>query len=128
MKNIAPAAKTRLSIAIIGAGKIGGTFAYQLARAGHDVTVIARPDSLRLQQLQRDQAIILKTGARAEVRVGDKLDEEAAYDLVLVTTPAHQVAAVLPALQRSKARWVQFMLVTFEPEGLRDAVGGHRCS
>src|SRR5215813_4797408 len=128
MKNIAPAAKSHLSIAIIGAGKIGSTFAYQLARAGHDVTVIARPDSLRLQQLQRDQGIILKTGERAEVRVADKLDEEAAYNLVVVTTPAHQVDAVLPALQRSKAQCVQFMFVTFEPERLRDAIGSHRCS
>ena len=128
MKKIAQAAKSPLSIAVIGAGKIGSTFAYQLARAGHDVTVIARPASLRLQQLQRDQAIILKTGERAEVRVADKLDEEAAYNLVVVTTPAHQVDAVLPALQRSKAQWVQFMFLTFEPERLRDAIGSHRCS
>src|SRR5215813_13240241 len=128
MKNIAPAAKSPLSIAVIGAGKIGSTFAYQLARAGHNVTVIARPDSLRLEQLQRDQGIILKTGERAEVRVADKLDEEAAYNLVVVTTPAHQVDAVLPALQRSKARWVQFMGVTFEPERLRDTIGSQRCS
>src|SRR5262244_3089769 len=127
MKNVAPAAKSHLSIAIIGAGKIGSTFAYQLARAGHDVTVIARPDSLRLQQLRRDQGIILKTGERAAVRVADKLDEEAAYNLVVVTTPAHQVGAVLPALQRSKAQWVQFMFLSFEPERFRDAIG-HRCS
>src|SRR6516165_6786399 len=121
-------AKSPLSIAVIGAGKIGSTFAYQLARAGNDVTIIARPDSLRLQQLQRDQAIILKTGGRAEVRVADKLDEGAAYNLVVVTTSAHQVDAVLPALQRSNAQWVQFMLVTYEPERLRDAIGSHRCS
>ena len=128
MKNIAPAAKSPLSIAVIGAGKIGSTFAYQLARAGHNVTVIARPDSLRLEQLQRDQGIILKTGERAEVRVADKLDEEAAYNLVVVSMPAYQVDAVLPALQRSKAEWIQFMFLTFEPERLRDAIGGHRCS
>jgi len=125
---IAPTAKSPLSIAVIGAGKIGSTFAYQLARAGHDVTVIARPDSLRLQQLQRDQGITFKTGDRAEVHVAHKLDEEATYHLVVVTTPAHQVDAVLPALQRSKAQWVQFMFVTFEPERLRDAIGSHRCS
>src|SRR5215471_11784027 len=127
MKNTAPAGKSPLSIAVIGAGKIGSTFAYRLARAGHDVTVIARPDSLRLQQLQRDQGIILKTGERAEVRVADKLDEEVAYNLVVVTTPAHRVDAVLPALQRSKAQYVQFMFLTFEPERLRDAIV-HRCS
>lgn len=45
-----------------------------------------------------------------------------------MTTPAHQVEAVLPALQRSKAECVQFMFVTFEPERLRDAIGSHRCS
>jgi hypothetical protein len=28
-----------------------------------------------------------------------------------VTTPAHQVDAVLPALQRSKAQWIQFMFL-----------------
>src|SRR5215469_2448800 len=127
MKNTALAAKSPLSIALIGAGKIGSTFAYRLAGVGHDVTVIARPDSLRLQQLQRDQGIILKTGERAEVRVADKLDEEAAYNLVVVTTPAHPVEAVLPALQRSKAQCVQFMFVTFEPERSRDAIGSHRC-
>ena len=70
---------------------------------------------------------MLKTGERADVRVADKLDEEAAYNLVVVTTSAHQVDAVLPALQRSKAQWVQFMFLTFEPERLRDAIG-HRCS
>ena len=83
----------------------------QITTAHHDVTVIARPDSLRLQQLQRDQGIIFKTGERAEVRVADKLDEQAAYNLAVVTTPAHQVDAVLPALQRSKAQWIQFMFL-----------------
>ena len=36
-----PAAST-LQIAVIGAGNIGSTFAFQLARAGgHDVTAVA---------------------------------------------------------------------------------------
>jgi predicted dinucleotide-binding enzyme len=34
-----------LSIAIIGVGRIGSSFAYQLAGAGHDVIVVARPGS-----------------------------------------------------------------------------------
>jgi 2-dehydropantoate 2-reductase len=37
-----------LSIAIVGAGRIGSSFADQLARASHQVTVVARPGSTRL--------------------------------------------------------------------------------
>ncbi len=53
---------TPLSIAVIGIGGIGSTFAYYLARAGHDVTVVARPGSPRLQQLQREGGIVRDTG------------------------------------------------------------------
>lgn len=39
-----------LRIVVLGAGKIGSAFAFQLARTGHhDVTVVARPGSVRLQ-------------------------------------------------------------------------------
>ncbi len=117
-----------LAIAVIGLGGIGSMFAYHLARAGHAVTAIARPGSPRLAQLQRDGGLVTTTGERAAVRVADALDEATAYDLVVVTTLAHQVDAVLPALQRSPARHVQFMFNTFDPERLRAAVGAERCS
>ena len=118
-----------LRIAVLGVGKIGSTFAFQLARAGHhDVTVVARPGSVRLQQLQRDEGIVDVKGERASARVTDTLDEQTPYDLVIVTLLAHQVDAVLPTLQRSAAKCIQFMFVTFEPERLRDAVGADRCS
>lgn len=128
MDNIGIKAKSPLSIAVLGVGRIGSTFAYQFSRAGHEVTVIARPDSPRLEQLGRDKGIVLQTGERAEVRVADVLDEQAAYDLVVVTTLAHQVDPLLPVLQRSKAKCIHFMFVNFDPEQLRDAVGKHRCS
>ena len=116
-------------IAVVGVGRIGSTFAFQLARQGqHDVTAIARPDSARLGQLRRDGGIVNVEGERAEVRVSDTLDEQVPYDLVLVTLLARQVGAVLPSLQRSAARWVLFMFNCFEPERLRDAVGAGRCS
>lgn len=128
MNSALPSPKPRLSIAIVGAGSIGSTFAYRLARAGHDVTAIARPGSARLRQLQRDQGIVVNSGAKASLRVSDRLDEDAPYDLVLVTVLAHQVDAVLAALGRSKAVAFQFMFNTFEPERLSDAVGRGRCS
>ncbi len=119
---------TSLSIAVVGVGGIGSTFAFHLARAGHDVTVVARPGSARLAHLERDGAIVRDTGERTEVHVASALDEDRAYDLVVVTTLGHQVDAVLPALARGEAKWVQFMFNTFDAERLRDAVGAARCS
>ncbi len=118
-----------LRIAVLGVGSIGSTFAFQLARTGrHDVTAIARPGSVRFEQLQREGGIVNIKGERAEVHVADKLDEQIPYDLVIVTLLAHQVDAVLPQLQRSAARSVLFMFNNFDPERLQDAVGAERCS
>jgi 2-dehydropantoate 2-reductase len=123
-----PKSPPSLRIALLGVGNIGSAFAFQLARAGHDVTAIARPGSARLQQLERDGAIVDVKGERAKVQVCDALDEQAPYDLVIVTLMAHQVDAVLPALQRSAAKAVQFMFNTFQPEKLGAAVGIERCA
>ena len=117
-----------LKIALVGVGNIGSTFAYYLAKAGHEVTVVARPNSTRHAQLKRDGGIITKAGERASAQVADQLDEEAFYDLVIVTVLAHQADALLPSLQRSKARRIHFMFNTFQPERLRDAMGGDRSS
>lgn len=118
-----------LRIAVVGIGGIGSAFAFQLARTGrHDVTVVARPASLRLEQLKRDGGIVNVQGERAELQITDKLDEAVPYDLVIVTLLAHQVSAVLPALQRSSAKALLFMFNNFEPEQLRDALGAERCS
>ena len=117
-----------LRIAVLGAGKIGSAFAFQLATAGHNVTVVSRPGSARLGQLQRDRAIIDVRGARAEVHVLDAIDEQAPYDLVIVTLLAHQAEAILPALQRSAAKSIQFMFNTFGPERLENVIGTGRCA
>ena len=117
-----------LRIAVVGVGGVGSTFAFQLARAGHAVTAIARAGSLRLEQLRRDAGVIDVKGEHAAMQVADALDEGIAYDLVLVTVLAHQVDAVMAGLERSAAKWIQFMFNNFEPESLRDAVGEKRCS
>ncbi|MGH3291391.1 MAG: ketopantoate reductase family protein, partial [Trebonia sp.] len=84
--------------------------------------------SRRLTQLQRDHGIVLTTGERASVTVTDHLDEQEPFGLVIVTTLAHQVDALLPALHRSQARCVHFMFVTPEAERLRAAVGARRAT
>jgi 2-dehydropantoate 2-reductase len=114
-----------MKAAILGAGGIGSTFAVQLARAGHDVTVIAR--GARLAQLEAAGGIALASGELVAVPVSAALPEGEPFDLVLVTVLASQVDVVLPALAASKARRIMFMFNTFEPlDRLRDAVGAER--
>ncbi|MDC3959617.1 ketopantoate reductase family protein [Polyangium jinanense] len=114
-----------MKIAVLGPGGIGSTFAFELARAGHEVTVVAR--GKRLEQLQRDRAIVTVAGERAAVSVNATLDTTTEWDLVLVTVLVSQVDVVLPALASSAAKTVMFMFNTFEPLGrLRDAVGPSR--
>lgn len=118
-----------LRIAVIGAGSIGSALAFQLARVGgHDVTAIARPGSLRLEQLRRDLGIVNTEGEHVALKVMDALDKQVPYDLIVVTVLAHQVDAVMPALQGSAGKEVLFMFNNFEPERLRDAIGAARCS
>jgi 2-dehydropantoate 2-reductase len=116
-----------MKIAILGPGSIGSTFAFHLAKAGHEVTVIARGQ--RLEQLSRASAITKTSGESAPVQVAPALDPTIDFELVLVTVLAPQVDAVLPALKESRARKVMFMFNTFEPLArLRDAVGAERFS
>ena len=122
-----PSAASPLKIAILGAGRIGSAFAFQLARAGgHAVTVIARPGSDRLAQLESDQAIVDQKGRRASVSVASRLDEATAYDLLIVTLLAHQAELLLPALMRSAARRILFMFNIFQPELFEAAIGADR--
>ena len=126
---VTPPLSPSLKIAVLGAGKIGSAFASQLNRVGHhEVTVIARPGSARLQQLQRNGGIVDVDGGHAEVRVLDSLDEQMRYDLLIVTLLDHQTKALLPSLQRSAAACILFMFNTFHPEHLQDAIGPSRCA
>ena len=114
-----------MKIAIVGPGAIGSTLAFHLARAGHDVTVVAR--GTRLAYLEKERAIVTTAGERAPVAVSAALDTTVPWDLALVTVLESQVDAVLPALRDSAAKQVMFMFNTFAPlDRLRDAVGAHR--
>jgi len=114
-----------MKIAILGTGSIGSTFAFQLARHAHQVTVIAR--GKRLEQLQAEQAIVTVSGEREAVTVSAALDPAIDFDLVLVVVLDSQVEAVLPALKASAAKTVMFMFNTLQPFSvLREAVGPQR--
>lgn len=116
-----------LRIAIVGAGSIGSCFAFQFAKAGHHVTVIARAGSARLAQLRQADGIVDVHGQRADVVIGGCLDVAVAYDLLIVTVLAHQVDVLLPALQGSACKQILFMFNNFEPDRLRTSIGPARC-
>jgi 2-dehydropantoate 2-reductase len=114
-----------MKIAIIGAGGIGSTFAVQLARAEHEVYVVAR--GKRLSQLQEHGGILTAAGELVRVATSVALDEAAPWDLVLVSVLGHQVSPLMAALENSAAKRIMFMFNTFEPLApLRDAVGSER--
>ncbi len=123
-----PMTDAPLSIAVLGCGNIGSAFASRLARAGHDVTVVARPGSTRLDQLRRDGAIVETDGTRTTVRVAQQIDSDVPYDLLIVTLLEHRVGSMMPALRASAAACILFMFNTFEPDALVEAVGAERCA
>lgn len=57
----------RLRTAIPGLGPVGSTFAVHLARAGHDVTGIAR--NQRFEQVKADGGVVTVKGERASFPV-----------------------------------------------------------
>ena len=121
-------APSQRSIAILGAGNIGSGFAVFLARAGHRITLIARPGSVRLQQLRRDGGVKTKEGEVFPMVCMDALNEDEPYDFVIVTVLAHQVDGVLPALRRSKAVFIEFMFNVFNPERIKAELGDRPCA
>jgi 2-dehydropantoate 2-reductase len=114
-----------MKIILIGAGRIGSTVAFHLAKAGHEITVVAR--GTRFETLSRDGAIITTAGQCAPVKVASALDPATPYDLAIVTVPEHQIAPVLPQISASRAKTILFMFNTFQSTDLyRSVVGAER--
>ena len=117
-----------ISIAIVGAGRVGSVFGYKLAKAGNDVSFVARPGSERLRYLREKKGIVLTTGEFVAAKVAEKLDTDYQYDLVIVTVLAHQVDSLVNDLMRSQAKNIHFMFMNFDCEPLQNAFGAGRSS
>ncbi len=95
-----------MRICVIGAGSIGGLLAARLARAGEDVSVIAR--GAHLEAIRSNGLTVLEDGAEplvAKLRATHVIGEAGAQDLIILGMKAHQVADVvrqLPALFHSQ--------------------------
>ena len=93
-----------MKILVYGAGNIGSLYAALLAESGLDVSILARGTRLadiRAHGIQLEHAV---TGRQIVARVNavERLDADAAYDLVLVILPKNHVVEVLPILAANR--------------------------
>src|SRR4029453_5231067 len=86
-----------MKIAILGSGAVGGYFGAKLARAGHDVTFIARGAHLAAI---REHGLQIKSAALGDFVVRGGAEEDTAkvgpVDLVLYTVKAYDNPTALP--------------------------------
>ena len=90
-----------MKIAVVGAGAIGGYLGAKLARAGEEVTFIARNRNLEAINA-RGFRLILEDGSEEHaptVKAVQHMADAGAQDAVLLTLKAHQVKDVLPGLR-----------------------------
>jgi len=92
----APHGRTRVKIAIIGVGAIGGYVGARLAHAGEDVTFIARGANLEALQTRGIRLVMGDGSEQAVPHVKATSDYAAAgaQDLVILAMKAHQVESV----------------------------------
>ena len=89
-----------MKLAIFGAGAIGGYLAVKLARAGADVTVIARGP--HLAAIRANGLTLKSEGETVNVRLActDKAEEAGRQDYVIVTLKATGLAPAAPQIAR----------------------------
>jgi 2-dehydropantoate 2-reductase len=93
-----------MKIAVVGAGAIGGYLGARLARAGNEVTFIARNRNLQAINAQGFK-LVLEDGSEEHTPAGPMLRAVQRYadageqDVVLLTVKAHQVKDLLPDLR-----------------------------
>src|SRR5512137_2551153 len=90
-----------MKIAIVGAGAIGGYLGAKLARAGEDVTFIARNRNLEAIRAHGFR-LVLEDGSEEHAptaKAVQHMAEAGPQDVVLLTVKAHQVGDLLPDLR-----------------------------
>ena len=88
-----------MRIAILGSGAVGGYYGARLARAGHDVTFIARGAHL---QAIRERGLLIKSPMLGDFTVHARAEEDTArvgpVDAVIVAVKAYDNPTALPLI------------------------------
>ncbi len=87
-----------MTVAIVGAGAIGGLIGAHLAHAGQEVILIARGANLRAIQ---DKGLTVQRGKEAmciRPRATDDMSAVAEADVVFIAVKAHAMPAIAPAV------------------------------
>lgn len=87
-----------MKVAVMGAGSIGGYFGGMLARAGHEVTLIARGDHLDAIRRHGLQMQTESGDFTVPCRATDTPADIGPVDLALLTTKTYHNAAAVPAM------------------------------
>ena len=92
--------KGTLGIAVVGVGGVGGAFGARLAKAGHDVTFIARGETL---EALRTKGLVLDSVDGdlhlTDVKATDDPSTVGPVDVVLVCVKSTQIEAIAPTLK-----------------------------
>ena len=90
-----------MTIAVVGAGAIGGLIGAHLSRSGEDVVLIARGAHL---EAMRAHGLSVKSGEgdfTAHPRCTDDIGAVADADVILITLKAHQIPGAAPVIGSS---------------------------
>ena len=90
-----------MTVAVVGAGAIGGLLGAHLSRSGNDVILIARGPHLAAMQANGVRVQSPEEEFVAHPRATDDIGAVAEADVVFITLKAHTISAVAPQLGAS---------------------------
>jgi 2-dehydropantoate 2-reductase len=86
--------------AVVGAGAIGAYVGASLARAGADVTLVARGVHLEAMQQRGVRVLSDRGDFQVEVKATDDATADGPFDCIIVALKGHQLAGMLPTIER----------------------------
>ncbi len=101
-----------MKILILGAGVIGITYAWKLANAGQDVTLLVRKEKseriqkegFRIRCRDERQKKTLPVDITYRPSIVSEISAQDNYDLIIVSVRAHQLEGILPILAQNSGK------------------------